>query len=40
MARLLLRHLKVLLCQFIWLFALGHRFKPINQDRWTTETAA
>jgi len=38
--RMILRHLKVFLCQFVWLIALGKRFKPIVQDRTRMETAA
>jgi len=38
--RMILRHLRVLLCQFVWLFALGQRFKQIAQGRRRLEIAA
>jgi len=38
--RMILRHLKVFLCQFVWLFALGQRFKQIAQGRRRLEIAA
>jgi IS5 family transposase len=38
--RTILRHLKAFLCQFVWLIALGKRFKQIVQDRRRMETAA
>jgi len=37
--RMILRHLRVFLCQFVWLFALGQRFKHIAQGRRKLEIA-
>jgi IS5 family transposase len=37
--RMILRHLRVLLCQFVWLLNLAERFKQIVQDRRRLETA-